>query len=657
MSLHIFDRKRDSQGFRDVSIATATKRRRHKARRRKRRAFTFEPLEQRRVLSVPTNPGFEDTPDLVGWTVETGFHVGVNVSRNGTGTEGTAHAYLSRNEPADPSPPPRLTSSIFTAVAGETIEVDWTARRARSRDALFRGVLRHNNNNSVTGTFFESEFDGDPYFSDWSTADVTVPSTGTYYLEFEIEASYAGYGETHRLGVDNIRSDTPPTAEAGGPYEVYEGDSIDLTGTGSDMEGPVSFAWDLNYDGSFNLDAPGSVVNFPAAAIDGDDTRTVALRVTDTFGHETLDTATVEILNADPTNITVSDSGPVNEGDPLAVTVTATDPAGTNDPLTYWFDFNNDSTYEISNTTGIGQHVYADDGTFQVNVHVTDGDGGSDTASTTVTVNNAAPKFTSVAITPTEIDENGVATLNGVLVDPGTQDPHTVTIDWGDGSPVTPIDMPAGVLVFSADHTYVDDGQSPGNGIPTDVYTITATVADDAEPVSEWTTLNPMPQARSYAASAVLDDQIYTIGGQPTGTILDVYNPASDTWTSRASMQLDRANLLACPSTEISMPWAGVSAPTTTATRINSKCTIRFPILGFQDTNAHKPGSSNRCGSCREIVCRERHGGEFSEYRCVGDLRPGFEHLDNVRADSMFRVLIGRCESLSDCSCPQPSVL
>ncbi len=67
--------------------------------------------------------------------------------------------------------------------------------------------------------------------------------------------------------------------------------------------------------------------------------------------------------------------------------------------------------------------------------------------------------------------------LSGSIADPGSQDTHTVVIDWGDGTANTTLNLAAGVLVFSATHEYADDNPT---GTPSDVNNITATVTDSA---------------------------------------------------------------------------------------------------------------------------------------------------------------------------------
>ena len=62
-----------------------------------------------------------------------------------------------------------------------------------------------------------------------------------------------------------------------------------------------------------------------------------------------------------------------------------------------------------------------------------------------------------------------------------------------------------------------------------------------------WHEGTPMTTPRHFGATVTLDDRIYTIGGLeaavPTGTVVEVYDPAADTWSSRASLPEGRFNL------------------------------------------------------------------------------------------------------------------
>ena len=89
---------------------------------------------------------------------------------------------------------------------------------------------------------------------------------------------------TGTINLDVTAINDAPIANPGGPYSVIEGTTTTLNGAASgDVDsGGVRYEWDLDYDGtSFNVDATGFSPTFDASGIDGPDSRTVALRVTD----------------------------------------------------------------------------------------------------------------------------------------------------------------------------------------------------------------------------------------------------------------------------------------------------------------------------------------------------------------------------------------
>lgn len=81
------------------------------------------------------------------------------------------------------------------------------------------------------------------------------------------------------------------------------------------------------------------------------------------------------------------------------------------------------------------------------------------TATVNITVNNTneVPIINTLNIAPGAIDENDSAVLNGSFSDADSGDSHTVIISWGDGSPNTALNLPAGVFTFSVSHQYKDD--------------------------------------------------------------------------------------------------------------------------------------------------------------------------------------------------------
>jgi VCBS repeat-containing protein len=334
----------------------------------------------------------------------------------------------------------------------------------------------------------------------------------------------------------------PPTANAGGPYQVNEGDSVPLDGSGSDPDqgDTLTYDWDLDNNGSF--ETSGENPSFSAANIDGPATLTVVLRVTDTQGATNTSNATVIVDNVAPTvtlqgpnevdesataerlyTFTVSDPGPdddgavidkscglkgqiadgsysydpqtgegsfrcifpdgdatsevsvkatdkdggsdadsekviivqisnvnptidsvdsqspINEGSSSTITVNASDP-GDPDPLSYSFDCNGDGDYTDAGDKGpqasnSASCSFADDGTYTVNVQVTDGDGGEDTDSTQVTVNNVAPTASNGTFVFNPI--LGTATAGFDFSDVGFLDTHSASyFTWsGVGDP------------------------------------------------------------------------------------------------------------------------------------------------------------------------------------------------------------------------------
>src|SRR5213078_4068533 len=117
---------------------------------------------------------------------------------------------------------------------------------------------------------------------------------------------------------------------------------------------------------------------------------------------------------------------------------------------------------------GNRSHTYADNGTYTVTVSVTDKDGGVGSASFKVTVANVAPTVTAPAGQSSDEGSSHSFSL-GSFSDPGANDnPWDASVDWGDGSPDTPLAFSSQGSLGSASHTYDDNGS----------YTVTVTVTD-----------------------------------------------------------------------------------------------------------------------------------------------------------------------------------
>jgi hypothetical protein len=192
----------------------------------------------------------------------------------------------------------------------------------------------------------------------------------------------------------NPCTNTAPTAAAGGPYPVDEGSTLQLDGTGSsDPENAIlSYSWAP----ATNLDDP-TIATPTYTAID-DTVDDIDLTVSDVGGDVTAataltdtDTATVTVLNVPPEVTAVGDA--IDEAGTATVSATFTDP-GTLDTHTATIDWADGTAAEVVSIAALAagvEHVYGDDGDFDVAVTVTDDDLGVGIDIAVVSVANLDP--------------------------------------------------------------------------------------------------------------------------------------------------------------------------------------------------------------------------------------------------------------------------
>ena len=159
----------------------------------------------------------------------------------------------------------------------------------------------------------------------------------------------------------------------------------------------------------------------------------------DDLGSDTK-TRNVTVKNVAPTITAASIDSPINENDSSTLTGAFTDPGtldtftltvdwGEGDPVDYPLGtaqvFSASHQYLDDNPTGTASDVYA------VSWTVTDDDTGTDTASTTVTVDNVAPTVT-INAGPTSVNEGDAAShYTYSWTDPGSQDSWTRSTSCG----------------------------------------------------------------------------------------------------------------------------------------------------------------------------------------------------------------------------------
>ena len=157
--------------------------------------------------------------------------------------------------------------------------------------------------------------------------------------------------------------------------------------------------------------------------------------------------------------------GDLEEGTPITFDGSDSVPgAGEGVTIVQWdWDFGDDSTDQGE----VVSHTYADNGSYEVRLTVTDSLGGTGTTTRTLVVSNLAPTVT--AAEPQEVDEGEELSIEvATFTDPGTLDTHIAEIDWGDG---TAEDVGSVTGTVPGTHTYADDTGGP--------FTVTVTVIDD----------------------------------------------------------------------------------------------------------------------------------------------------------------------------------
>jgi hypothetical protein len=155
---------------------------------------------------------------------------------------------------------------------------------------------------------------------------------------------------------------------------------------------------------------------------------------------------------------------------------------------------------------------------------------------------NSAPTVDLNTVTP--INENGSATLTGTFTDVNVAQTHTLVVDWGDANnntdstfavpatssltvnltitsstdtavlTITAVNKTTGVVTYSVQHRYVDDGAAPGNNTESDNSTATATVSDGLASASDTATItvtNVLPTITDPANTSANENSEVTL--------------------------------------------------------------------------------------------------------------------------------------------------
>jgi len=288
-----------------------------------------------------------------------------------------------------------------------------------------------------------------PTISWTSLEGLGIADDGTYTITLRaVQSDSATAIDSTTLLILNVG----PTADAGGPYAIAEGESVALCGVGStdpsaSDAASLYYEWDLDGDRAFD-DAVGpspsiswAVLNSTSLNDDGDYADAFSLRVTDDEGASSVANANLHVSNAPPNAETGTYT--IFEGDEIYLDATASSDPSASDVLSFVWDLNGDGVYgEATGETatvawscleGLG---IADNGTYPIGLRITDDDGGQGDGFAQLIVHNAPPLADAGG--PYIIDEGLDVQLDASSSsDPSSIDATALTYAWdidGDGN-------------------------------------------------------------------------------------------------------------------------------------------------------------------------------------------------------------------------------
>jgi PKD repeat protein len=213
----------------------------------------------------------------------------------------------------------------------------------------------------------------------------------------------------------------------------------------------------------------GSVTGGHTYAAPG--TYTVTVTVNDKDGGTNSASLSV-VVNAPPT---IDAAGPYSgvEGTPLALAGTASDPDGDPLALSWSFAVTTDpgGSCSFSGTATLVPSVTcSDDSTIVATLKADDGVNPPVTRTTTITVANIAPSIGLVTVPVAPVPVGTAVTALTTFADPGSNDTHTATINWGDATTSAgTVSESAGNGSVTGSHAYAAAG----------TYTLSITIVDD----------------------------------------------------------------------------------------------------------------------------------------------------------------------------------
>ncbi|NIM96324.1 MAG: M6 family metalloprotease domain-containing protein [Anaerolineales bacterium] len=308
---------------------------------------------------------------------------------------------------------------------------------------------------------YEWDFDDDGLYDDATGPTPDFPMVGqdgVYPVALKVSSNGAYDTDETTVTVFNVA----PSVSLGSDTPADEGSLVTVSGTVTDPGWLDPLTATIEWgDGSpvepvggvlENLE-PDATLTFDISHTFSDNGDYVAQVCADDDDTTTCENILLQIFNVPPTvTIDPSQITVIDEGEFIDVLAHFTDP-GWADTYTSLIDWGTGETEAgnlvvtvegppVDQGTVTGQHQYGDNGSFPIEISVTDDDGGKGSAGFDLTVNNVPPTV--------EIDLSGAILINGIptflahasepidfsgnATDPGSDD-LTLSWDWDDGPP------------------------------------------------------------------------------------------------------------------------------------------------------------------------------------------------------------------------------